>query len=770
MRLRETVVRSLMVLAVIALVLNMGCSGCDSTTGQTDNQGEGDIGFDGGPGDDVGSTEDTGSEPDVGGPDVGEVCEGEVCGADQELCCEGADICFGEGCVTPGQECERTEECGLEEICEPSMGRCLPREQVAVCEYRPPTGEFQPQVGCTWSSDELDVTPNRGDIVATPLVGNLTDDNGDGLTNTDDIPNIVFPSFNRHVQGCCNEPSTLRILHGDCNEDGTMETLASITEPAINNDSGMALADLNDNGVPEIIGVTNIGGHPTGTVAFTRVADDGSEWEVMWHNEEYPKWNVHTRGGAVVSVADLDASGVPEVIIGNVVLRGDTGELLWDGVETSQGTGGIGNNAFLGPSSVVADITLDGNMEVLAGNTAYDHEGNVLWTYEYTSASSGCHGGLPCDGFTAVANFGDDPHPQVVIVRLGDVYVLDHEGELLWKQEMPRDDCMRDGEPANEGGPPTIADFNGDGELEIGSAGADFYMIAKMECDVDEWEDEGCAERGILWKTPIDDCSSRVTASSVFDFHGDGRAEVVYADEQSFFIYDGQTGEVVFEDDRHESNTRIEMPVIADTNNDGSANVVVASAYRNRGDRPGLWLWADPDGHWVRTRRIWNQHAYHVTNIEEDGTVPVNAERHWENPRLNSYRKNVQPDGLFDAPDLVLRSIEALNTPHQCTSDGEILTQVVVANDGALSVPEGVAVDVTLMDGGSVVDSQRVHTTQRLFPGNVEVFELGWELDSSLIETSLEVHAMVDPDEEYNECDVDNNDYVLTDVICSIQG
>jgi hypothetical protein len=41
------------------------------------------------------------------------------------------------------------------------------------------------------------------------------------------------------------------------------------------------------------------------------------------------------------------------------------------------------------------------------------------------------------------------------------------------------------------------------------------------------------------------DCSSAFTGSSVFDFDGNGKAEVVYADEQYMRIYDGTTGDVL---------------------------------------------------------------------------------------------------------------------------------------------------------------------------------------------------------------------------------
>lgn len=786
-------------LGSICLVLMSACQGCepeltnqgcvadedcgddgrcvdDICVDATDNQGGDDVGIDADSGDDVGLTcdDDRVACGDICCPE-GQICDGglcepacagEVCGADDQLCCEGGDICLGEGCVSPGEECERTEECDLGHLCEPTLGRCVPRDQIAVCEFVSPGGDFGPDVGCGWNADDQDHRTGRGDIVATPVVANLTDDNDDGLTNTDDIPNVVFPSFNRQNQGCCNVPATLRVVDGRCNEDGSMNTLASIDEPAINNDSGLALADLTGNGVPEIVGVTNIGGQPRGTVAFERVADDGTQWQVLWENETYPQWNIHTRGGANVAIADLEGDGTPEVIIGNVVLAGDTGDLKWDGNVTSDGTGGIGNNAFVGPTSTAADITGDGNLEVIAGNTVYDYEGDVVWTYEFSGASSSCHGQLPCDGYTAVADMTGDGAPEVIIVRQGDAYIIDADGELVADVVLPKIDCVR-----NESGPPTVADFDGDGHPEIGTAGADYYLIVKLQCDVDDWADQGCSDRGILWKTANEDCSSRATASSVFDFHGDGRAEVVYADEVAFQIYDGVTGDIIFQDTEHQSNTRIEMPVIADINNDARAEVLVPSAYGNRAGRPGLWVWRDNEGHWVRTRRIWNQHAYHVTNIEEDGTVPTVPDKNWEQGRLNNFRQNVQPDGLFDAPDLVVESISAVNTPTDCLSDGYITTEITVGNQGALGVAEEIPIDVILQrPNGTVIDEQQLATTERLLPGQSETLSIDWELDDGLLHTAIEVMVRIDPDGAYNECDEDNNELVSATVECTVPG
>ena len=686
------------------------------------------------------------------------MCESEEqrCGAALDQCCTADQACLQSECADLGVTCEFTEDCEADEICLATLGRCAPRDSVEVCEFRPDPSPFDPSQACHWTPP-AGASPTSNDVVMTPSVANLTDDNGDGVTDTRDIPDIVFVSFDRQGDGCCTDKGLVRVVSGLCNEDGTMETLATIASPFVGNSTGIALGNLHpdsmaDERAPEIVATFRDGG----TIAWRRTRDDGSRWAVLWRNDSYigggtPAIN---RGGVQPSLVDLNGDGQPEVLVGNVVLDGLTGELVWDGAVTVGSGAGVGNNAFLGPVSTAADIDLDGDMEVIAGNTVYDGAtGAEVWTYRYTTDNSSCAGPAVCDGYNAIGDFDEDPEAEVVSVRRGEVFVLEHTGELLARVVLPSLDCG-----GNESGPPTVADFDGDGRPEIGTASADYYVVVDLDCIATPLP-AGCDSQGILWKAANNDCSSRATGSSVFDFEGDGAAEVVYADEDNFRVYDGRTGAVLFDDPTHESNTRMEMPIVVDVDNDGKSEIIVPEPNNENPALGGIDVWEDPANNWVRTRRIWNQHSYHVTNITEDGQVPRYEEPNWTNGRLNNFRQNVQPGGLFDAPDLQIEAIER----GACSGTTAVGVRVTVTNAGALGVAPGIpVVAYATLSGGTeeLIGVQR--TTTFLLPGQRETLVFSFMPTGSFTGATFTIRAVVDDDgmggSEYNECIEDNNE------------
>jgi len=103
------------------------------------------------------------------------VCLGERCGADSRGCCVGGFVCLYGGCVAfgaacgPAVSCDETR-CGTGEYCEAILGRCLPETGV-VCEYRPPAGEFDPEILWEWTTSTVE--PDYHSVVMTPAVADL---------------------------------------------------------------------------------------------------------------------------------------------------------------------------------------------------------------------------------------------------------------------------------------------------------------------------------------------------------------------------------------------------------------------------------------------------------------------------------------------------------------------------------------------------------------------------------------------------------------------
>lgn len=437
-----------------------------------------------------------------------------------------------------------------------------------------------------WIKDSYLVQPESKNVLTTPSVMDL---------NSDGLPEIIYATYSN-----ANVGNVLRAVSGDGTElwsvtrsDGFRANWAGQT----------AVGDIDNDGHPEIVAIE------TGR-SFGHNTD--SPWLVALEHDGRIKWkSPRIWGGAgtgAPALADIDADGNVEIIIGGSVLNGADGTLRWEGHE---GGGSGRGSAGFGGVSIAADIDLDGQQEILAGKTAYDTDGSVLWELDGS------------DGFNAVGNFDSDLYPEIVFVSNGTVRILNHDGsEFLASVSIPG---------GGRGGPPTVADFDNDGEPEFSTAGANQYVV---------FETDGT----VLWQATTQDVSSNITGSSVFDFDGNGTAEVVYGDERHLRIYNGTDGEVLFEFERS-SSTGVELPVVADVDGDGATEIVFGSGKDSRfptnGVESGLIVLGNAD--WVPTRPIWNQHSYHITNINDDGTIPHQELNAWE--IYNNYRRNIQPTG-----------------------------------------------------------------------------------------------------------------------------
>ena len=193
----------------------------------------------------------------------------------------------------------------------------------------------------------------------------------------------------------------------------------------------------------------------------------------------------------------------------------------------------------------------------------------------------------------------------------------------------------------------------------------------------------------MLWVKSTQDCSSAMTGSSVFDFNGDGTAEVVYGDELQPAHLRRADRQRAVRDLQHHRHA-VGVPARGRRQQRrrrrprGRVELLQPALPCDGSKTSGIRIFGDAAGKWVRTRRIWNQHAYHVTNVEEDGTIPSVELPNYLTAGLNNFRQNRQPEGEFSAPDLVV------SISPKCAGDYALVARV--RNVGEASVPAGVVV------------------------------------------------------------------------------
>ncbi len=592
----------------------------------------------------------------------------------------------------PGGPCEPAGEGGTV----PIDGDCLLVQ---------PYSEFDPEeiIEWQWSGSAVDAAYDQ--VMMTPIVINLTDDDGDLVVDDRDTPDVLF---NTYAGSNYTTDGRLRAVSGADGSD-----LWTVTDPAYATapGSGLAAGDLDGDLLPEIVAVTDDG-------ELMLVEHDGSVTWVTAHGRSFGT-------GTHPAIADLLGDGTPEIIVGRLILDA-SGAIVAEGAYGSASMG-------WGPISFAADVDGDGVQEIVCDNAVYEPDGSALWADTSIPA-----------GFPAIADFPQRPGPEVVLVAGGNVYLHDAvNGDLLWGPTYV--------DSAGRGGPPTVADYDGDGEPEIGVAGLGYYTAVDTD-------------GSIMWTNVTEDDSSSMTGSSVFDFNGDGVAEVVYADEHALYVYEGPTGNILFTAEGHASGTLWENPVIVDIDHDYSAEIVVASNDMWWEGWNGITVLGAREASWYPARGIWNQHAYAITNIEDDGTIPVSPEPSWVT--YNSFRRNtVFDESALWAADLYLRTVEAcLDLCPQ-----ELVLLVEVANGGLVDVPSGVPVSVWMQTGP---ESEELLATEYLSvdleSGRYE--PLAISLDPAAL-VGADVRISVDEVSGleggfHAECDEEDNDIVLPGLTC----
>lgn len=177
----------------------------------------------------------------------------------------------------------------------------------------------------------------------------------------------------------------------------------------------------------------------------------------------------------------------------------------------------------------------------------------------------------------------------------------------------------------------------------------------------------------------------------------------------------------------------------------------------------GIRVYSDANDNWVRSRTVWNQHAYAVTNVNDDGTIPKTDVwmNNWDNPKLNNFRENVP--GAVNGLATGDATAGASNT-YSCSGAGAALT-APVCNRG--SSPIGAGLSVGFYVAGAKVCATT--TTQALQPGACATVGCTWADPPTSQPLAVSVDVIADDNGAYKECKTGNDHGTVLAVFCTPQ-
>ena len=544
---------------------------------------------------------------------------------------------------------------------------CPCDNQTLLCQ---PTCEFA--VGGTalnyssqWASQAL--VP----VYQTPLIADM---------NNDGVPDVIIMSTNGIVESDPRRAKDILIISGT-----TGATITTITTPfmAWVGPNPVAVADIDGDGFGEvIIAAMDHSSNPVGDRRYLYCYEhDGT---LKWKSDTQFGYPSIGKFGSALALADFNSDGIPEVYLYNQIFNAITGVKLAEGGATN-GMGIMTVQAFGDLSNpVAANLTNDPGLELAAGRTVY----NVTITnISGTTGNSMAPITFPSenDGYTALADIDLDGNLDVVVATQGNptrIYVWNPGNGtpfLVAARNLT-------GTGGNFIGVPFIGDMDKDCRPEIGVVRSRVVFALKYNNNT---------TLQTKWTLATSDASG-FTGITMFDFNQDGTQELVYRDETTLRIIDGSgSTPVIIGTTPCSSGTGSDMPVVADVDGDGQAEICVTCA--TQGVHIGrVNVFESSTSPWAPCRPIWNQYNYFNVNILNNLRIPIQQQQHQvllstvtcpfytcnQNRPFNSFLAQstfLTQEGcpIYPASDVALTILNS-----SCTGSGQLNLSIRVTNVG----------------------------------------------------------------------------------------